>query len=68
MEFFSLTFINLGYRISSMGSRVYVGRLSYDCREKDLQKFFHGYGKIREILIKNGFAFVVSIFNKYALT
>ncbi|XP_035214316.1 serine/arginine-rich splicing factor 4-like isoform X2 [Stegodyphus dumicola] len=41
-----------------MGTRVYIGRLSYDCRERDLEKFFKGYGKIREILIKNGFGFV----------
>ncbi|XP_054715656.1 serine/arginine-rich splicing factor 4-like [Uloborus diversus] len=41
-----------------MGTRVYVGRLSYDCRERDLEKFFKGFGKIREILIKNGFGFV----------
>lgn len=41
-----------------MGTRVYVGRLSIDCRESDLQKFFRGYGKIRDILIKNGFGFV----------
>lgn len=43
-----------------MGTRVYVGRLSYDCRERDLERFFKGYGRIREILIKNGFGFVVS--------
>ncbi|GFW33584.1 hypothetical protein TNCV_2211161 [Trichonephila clavipes] len=41
-----------------MGTRVYVGRLSAYCRERDLEKFFSGYGKIREILIKNGFGFV----------
>ncbi|KFM65476.1 Serine/arginine-rich splicing factor 4, partial [Stegodyphus mimosarum] len=41
-----------------MGTRVYIGRLSYDCRERDLERFLKGYGKIREILIKNGFGFV----------
>ncbi|XP_023237922.1 serine-arginine protein 55-like [Centruroides vittatus] len=41
-----------------MGTRVYIGRLSYDIRERDLEKFFKGYGRIREILIKNGFGFV----------
>ncbi|KAF8774350.1 Serine/arginine-rich splicing factor 4 like protein [Argiope bruennichi] len=41
-----------------MGTRVYVGRLSWDCRERDLERFFKGYGRIREILIKNGFGFV----------
>ncbi|XP_076317172.1 serine-arginine protein 55-like isoform X3 [Tachypleus tridentatus] len=41
-----------------MGTRVYIGRLSHDCRERDLERFFKGYGRIREILIKNGFGFV----------
>ncbi|XP_013786056.1 serine/arginine-rich splicing factor 4-like [Limulus polyphemus] len=41
-----------------MGTRVYIGRLNYDCRERDLEKFFKGYGRIREVLIKNGFGFV----------
>ena len=43
-----------------MGTRVYVGRISYDVRERDIEKFFKGYGRIREILMKDGFAFVVS--------
>lgn len=41
-------------------SRIYVGRISYDVRERDVEKFFKGYGRIREILLKDGFAFVVS--------
>lgn len=44
------------------GTRVYVGRISYDVRERDIEKFFKGYGRIREILLKDGFAFVVSFF------
>ncbi len=43
----------------TMGTRVYVGRISYDVRERDIEKFFKGYGRIREILMKDGFAFVV---------
>ncbi|XP_062503640.1 serine/arginine-rich splicing factor 6-like [Corticium candelabrum] len=39
-------------------ARVYVGRLSYDVRERDLQRFFRGFGRIREINVKNGFGFV----------
>lgn len=42
------------------GTRIYVGRISYDVRERDIEKFFKGYGRIREILLKDGFAFVVS--------
>jgi len=41
-----------------MGTRVYVGRLPYDVRERDIEKFFKGYGRVREILMKDGFAFV----------
>lgn len=41
-------------------SRVYVGRLSYQAREKDVERFFRGFGRIRDINLKNGFGFVVS--------
>lgn len=44
------------------GTRVYLGRINYDVRERDIEKFFKGYGRIREILLKDGFAFVVSTF------
>uniref|UniRef100_A0A3Q3EPZ6 Serine and arginine rich splicing factor 6 n=1 Tax=Labrus bergylta TaxID=56723 RepID=A0A3Q3EPZ6_9LABR len=38
--------------------RVYIGRLSYHVREKDIQRFFSGYGKLMEIDLKNGYGFV----------
>jgi len=41
------------------GTRVYIGGLPYGVREKDLERFFKGYGRIRDILIKNGYGFVV---------
>ncbi|XP_044736487.1 serine-arginine protein 55 isoform X2 [Chrysoperla carnea] len=41
-----------------MSSRVFVGGLTYRVRERDLEKFFRKYGRIKEIAIKNGFAFV----------
>jgi|SRR6218665_2437559 len=41
-------------------SRLYVGRLPNSAREKDVEKFFKGYGKINEIVLKNGYGFVVS--------
>jgi arginine/serine-rich splicing factor 4/5/6 len=41
-----------------VGSRVYVGGLPYGTRERDLEKFFKGYGRTRDILIKNGYGFV----------
>ncbi|XP_052058127.1 serine/arginine-rich splicing factor 6-like isoform X4 [Mytilus californianus] len=41
-----------------MGTRVYIGRLSYHAREKDVERFFKGYGKIRDVMLKNGYGFV----------
>lgn len=43
------------------GCRVFIGRLSPHARERDVEKFFKGYGRIREINLKNGFGFVVSM-------
>ncbi|XP_039966013.1 serine-arginine protein 55-like [Bactrocera neohumeralis] len=39
-------------------SRVYVGGLPYGVREKDLERFFKGFGRTRDILLKNGYGFV----------
>jgi len=41
-----------------MSTRVYVGGLNNRCREKDLERFFRKYGRLRDISIKNGYAFV----------
>ncbi|XP_075729051.1 serine-arginine protein 55-like [Rhipicephalus microplus] len=38
-------------------TRVYVGHLSYRVQERDLERFFRGFGKIHEDLLKNGFGF-----------
>lgn len=43
-------------------ARVYIGHLPYKVRESDIEGFFSRYGRIREILLKNGFGFVVSDF------
>ena len=40
------------------GQRVYIGNLTGDVRERDIEKFFKGYGKLGEISIKNGYGFV----------
>jgi len=45
----------------AMSTRVYIGRLSYHAREKDCERFFKGYGRIRDIMLKNGYGFVVSL-------
>lgn len=48
-------------KIIMSGCRVFIGRLSPHARERDVEKFFKGYGRIREINLKNGFGFVVSL-------
>jgi arginine/serine-rich splicing factor 4/5/6 len=42
-------------------SRLYVGNLPYRATERDLDGFFRGFGKLREVILKNGFGFVVSL-------
>jgi len=39
--------------------RVFLGRLPRDIKERDVEKFFRGFGRIRDINLKNGFGFVV---------
>lgn len=39
-------------------SRVYVGRLPYKARERDVENFFRGFGRVRDVLMKNGYCFV----------
>uniref|UniRef100_F1LH40 Serine/arginine-rich splicing factor 4 n=1 Tax=Ascaris suum TaxID=6253 RepID=F1LH40_ASCSU len=41
-----------------MSARVYIGRLSYRASERDIEHLFRGYGRIRDIVLKNGFGFV----------
>ncbi|XP_065183752.1 serine-arginine protein 55-like [Sycon ciliatum] len=38
--------------------RVYVGNLPRDTRERDIERFFKGYGYVRDVTMKNGFCFV----------
>lgn len=48
-------------RVTAMsGCRVFIGRLNPAAREKDVERFFKGYGRIRDIDLKRGFGFVVS--------
>lgn len=37
-----------------------MGRLSNQANERDVEKFFKGYGRLKEVNLKNGFGFVVS--------
>ncbi|XP_012284898.1 serine-arginine protein 55 isoform X7 [Orussus abietinus] len=41
-----------------VGTRVYIGGLPYGTRERDVERFFRGYGRFRDVLIKNGYGFV----------
>lgn len=49
----------LGFNVNRMGTRVFIGRLSHSARDRDVERFFKGYGKIMEIVLKTGFGFVV---------
>lgn len=46
--------------LAMSGCRVFIGRLNPAAREKDVERFFKGYGRIRDIDLKRGFGFVVS--------
>ncbi len=39
--------------------QIYVGHLTRHVRESDLRKEFDKFGKITDVLMKNGFAFIV---------
>ncbi|CAG8557609.1 16485_t:CDS:2, partial [Racocetra fulgida] len=49
-----LTLVNRKY----IESKLYIGRLARDARERDVEKLFRNYGTIREIKLMNGFGFV----------
>ena len=39
---------------------MYLGRLPYHVREDDVERFVKGFGRVRDIMLKNGYGFVVS--------
>ena len=41
-----------------MGSRVYVGKLPSDIREKEIEDVFRKYGEVDQISLKGNYAFV----------
>jgi arginine/serine-rich splicing factor 4/5/6 len=41
-----------------MSRKVYLGRLNNQVREKDVDRFFKGF-RVRSIMLKNGYGFVV---------
>lgn len=50
--------MDISFSFRMVGSRVYVGGLPYGTTERDLERFFRGYGRMRDVLIKNGYGFV----------
>ena len=40
------------------GCRVYLGNLSEDSRERDIEKFLKGYGKLRDVILKGSSSIV----------
>ena len=38
--------------------RVYIGNIPSDARDRDLEKFFKGYGRLSDVVVKNGYGFV----------
>ena len=44
-----------------MSKRIYIGNINYDATDRDIEKFLKGFGRLRDITLKNGFGFVVSV-------
>ena len=40
------------------GVRVFIGNISDSCRERDVERFFKGYGRLRDVVLKSGYGFV----------
>ena len=45
-----------------MSTRVYVGGLSHRTREKDIERFFRKFGRIREISLKVSYWFLFTYY------
>ena len=37
--------------------KVFIGNVPYDCRESDIHHFFRGYGRIKQVVLKNNYGF-----------
>lgn len=37
--------------------KIYMGNIADDCRERDVEKFFKGYGRVSNIVLKGGYGF-----------
>ena len=45
-----------------MNCRIFIGRLSYEASEADVEKFLSKFGKVGNIKIKKGYGFAVGSF------
>jgi len=50
-------------RRNNGGARVYIGGISRQTRIKDVEEFFRRYARRFDVLLKDGFGFIVSILN-----
>lgn len=41
-----------------MSTRIYIGRVSFDATQRDVERFVSGYGRIRDLVLKRGYAFI----------
>ena len=45
----------------SLSTKLYVGNLPDDAKEKDLRELFQSFGDVSEVAVLRGYGFVVSI-------
>ena len=50
-------------RRNNGGARVYVGGIPRQTRIKDIEEFFRRFARRFDVLLKDGFGFIVSILN-----
>jgi RNA recognition motif-containing protein len=49
--------------MSQKNPQIFVTRLPRDITDEELRKTFRKFGKIKEVTLKRGYGFVVSIFS-----
>ena len=59
MTIFDLILVIVCLQEMAFANRVYLGHLSDRARECDVERFFRGFGRVRDIMLKNGYGFVV---------
>ena len=48
----SRVYVSLFCFLTKSDDNIKVGHIPYEARERDVERFFKGYGRIRDILIK----------------